>query len=317
MRHHQGDHRVTAESRRAFLTALGIGGAIGAGGATLERVRDAVTATPPDDELAPIGRAIEADRSGAIDAAFVADCQEDLASAAGALPRILERETTTGRPGTAFAAVADAARPAYEHLEPTGFFESTTDHLPAFDREYLTTSVETVVAAADLVAALGSPGMADADGVDLLATVVANAERVDERHWATSDALSRRRFERGDLPPTTQAVTGGVVLWFESLDDFLWTNAPLVTDRIRERAAWYGRAMAAGFQLLAEGAKAVGAESDALPPAELAAALSTGVAVQAVAQTLLLPDVAWITDDERAAHRTDLEVVTRPAGENG
>ncbi|OIB58191.1 hypothetical protein BBD46_09800 [Natrialba sp. SSL1] len=44
------------------------------------------------------------------------------------------------------------------------------------------------------------------------------------------------------------------LFWFESLDEFLWTQDVLVTEQIRENAAWHGELMATGSQLMAEGA---------------------------------------------------------------
>lgn len=310
MRHEHTTHEITEEDRREFLKALGVTGLAAAGGMTLSEVREELSAGTAE-ELAPVGQAIQADLSGSIDAELVADQQATLSSAANELPAALESGVPAEAPGTAFASVAEAGRPIYEHLEGVGFFESTTDHLPEITPASLSASVETFAGSEELAAPLESVEMAGEAGVDLLATVIGNAERLSGRHWVATDELTRDQFEFAEkMPPLTQAAAGGVLLWFENLDDFLWTNETLVTEEILESAAWYGQSMAAGFQLMAEGAKHIGAESGTLAEDELAALLSTGFAVQAIAQTLLLPDVAWITDPMRADHRTDLEVVT-------
>lgn len=302
---------VSDEDRRAFLKALGVAGTVAAGGATLDEVQSATTAGTAD-ELAPIGQAIAAELEGALDGALLGTRQERIAATAAELPHVAEREFS-GResaPGTEFAAVAEAARPVYDHLTEVGFFESTTQHLPRMNPEFLDSAVATFAGSEALIDALDAFGFAGTTGLDLLAEVVANAEELRDYHWVATDQLDREQFEFGEfIPPMTMGAAGGSLLWLEDLDHQLWRQSVLVTEEIAQKAVWHGQSMAAGLYLMTEGAKAV-AEGSALAEEELGALLSTGFAAQAIAQGLLPQDVYWITDEMRGESDFELETIT-------
>lgn len=301
---------VTDEERREFLKALGVGSAIAAGGLTLGEVRDAVS-TADAEALASIGEAIAGDLAGDLDAGLLATQQTALADATTELTGVVDRGLTREGPRENFLAVAEAGRPIYDHLESAGFFESTTTHLPEFTPAHLEESVTTFVESERLAGPLSQLGLSGAEDVDLVATVIANAEQIRDYHWVATDQIPRERFEFGELiPPMTQAAAGGVLLWLEDLDSHLWKHQVLVTDEILADADWHARSMAAGFQLMTEGAKAIASESNELSDAELGALLSTGFAVQAIAQNLLPSDVYWVTEEMRNQRRTDLEIIT-------
>jgi hypothetical protein len=316
------NRRVTDEQRREFLAALGVGGAVAAGGATLDDVRTELSAEE-SGELATVGEAIRADLADELDAGLLAERATAFADAAAGLTAVPERGLPTGaEPREEFASVAAAARPAYDHLVELGFFESTTERLPEFTPEYIETSVRRFVAAEPLAAPLSDLGVSQAEAVDLLSTVVAHRRRIGDRHWVATDQLPREQLEFGEhVPPMTRAAAGGVLLWLEDLDEHLWTQQVLLTDEILADATWDARAMSAGFGLMLEGARRLAdggatgsadrggeASGQRADDAELAGVLSSGFALQAIAQNLLPEDAYWITEEMRDDRRTDLRM---------
>ncbi|MFC7214224.1 hypothetical protein ACFQO4_09060 [Saliphagus sp. GCM10025334] len=296
--HHQ---KIDEEDRRAFLKALGVVGAVSVGGATISEVREEV-GSGTAEEFASIGRAIESDLSGTLDAEFLATQQGAFAELASELPAVVERGVPEAEPRTEFASVAEAGRPIYDHLVETGFFESTTSHLPEFTPEYVTSSAEAFVGSEALTAPLEELGFSEEVAVDLLVPMVNRAEELSHYHWVATDKIPREQIELGEtIPAMTRAAAGGVLLWLEDLDGHLWQKQVLLTDDIVADAVWDAQAMAAGFHLMTEGARAIGAESSELSDGELGALLSTSFAVQAIGQALLPPDAYWITEEMRAS----------------
>lgn len=296
--------------RRRFLKSVGLTGSLAAGGISLHEIRPELT-VPNRPELASMGDAVAGDLTGALNAELLATNQTALIERATRSTAVRERGFPDSGPRADFKPIAAAGRPIYDHLVETGFFESTTDNLPAFTPDYLATCVEAVVASERLATSLEAIGITGREGVDRIATVIGNAEQLKRYHWLATDALTREQFEFADaVPPMTRAATGGALLWLEHLDDHVWKNRTLLTEEMLDDAVWHARSMAAGLALLTEGAKAIADGSPDLTDAELGAVLSTGIAVQAIAQYLLSADVYWVTDDDRAARRTDLRVVT-------
>jgi hypothetical protein len=82
----------------------------------------------------------------------------------------------------------------------------------------------------------------------------------------------------------------------------------LFTDEILEQAVWHGQSMAAGLQLMNEGARAIATGGAEYGERELTALLSTGFAVQTISQNLLPEDVYWITEEMRGPRRTDIKM---------
>ncbi|GAB7095788.1 hypothetical protein JCM30237_29420 [Halolamina litorea] len=302
---HSNARYVDDDDRREFLKALGVGGAVAAGGTGLGAVRDAMSANAASD-LAAVGESIRADLTGSIDADLIASQQPAVAEAASELTAVPERGLPTGEPRYEFAAVEEAGRPIYDHLVEVGFFESTTEHLPGFDPAFLQSAVGAFAGSAALAEPLSGMGLDDGAGVDLLSEVVANAEELSEHHWIATDEIPRAEIEFGEYIPTmTRGAAGGALLWLKDLDHHLFTHKVLLTDEIVADATWHGQSMAAGFQLMAEGAKALGGGAD-VSGSDLTALLSTGFAVQAIAQGLLPQDAYWISEEMRAERRTDL-----------
>lgn len=295
---------LSNEERREFLKVLGVGSAVVAGTAGLDDVRDAIAgSTSIHADLAPIGQTIQADLSGTLDAELLTSNQVAFTDAAATLTAVPAK----GLPGAAetpredFQQIAEAGTPVYDHLTSVGFFESTTNHLPEFTPEYIESSVKAFIGTETLAAPLHDVDFTDAELVDLLATVVNHRKRIGDRHWVSTDELPREQMEIGEhVPPMTQGAAGGILLWLEDLDQHLWQNHVLLTDEILADAVWNARAMAAGFQLMTEGARLIGEESAAVSDSDLAALLSSGFALQAIAQNLLREDVYWITEEMRA-----------------
>jgi hypothetical protein len=137
-------------------------------------------------------------------------------------------------------------------------------------------------------------------------------DQLRHNHWVVSEQISRGDLEDvATIPPLTKGAMGGAMLWLEDLDSHFSRREPILTDEILADAVWHARSMAAGFQLVNEGAKAIADEEGSLSNGELGATLSIGFAVQALAQSLLPQDVYWITEEMRGDRRTDLETVTK------
>lgn len=306
-RQQRQQRHVPEEDRRRFLKVLGLGSAVAVGGATLDDVTRAVPETTAG-ELAPIGQEIQADLGGSLDATLLATQQETFVESTNLLGSAAYELSAEG-PRDEFATVADAGQPIVDHLAEVGFFESTTQHVPALTPSYLETAAKTFVGSEALTAPLEDIGLVDGEGVDLVATVIANAEDLSTYHWVATDAIPRQQVERGEfIPPMTRAASEGVLLWLADLDAHLWQKQPLVTDDILADASWHARSMAAGLQLVTEGARAVAEETASLSDGELAALLTTGFAVQAISSALLPQDVYWITEEKRAPRESTIEL---------
>lgn len=309
MTHRHSGGAVTDEERREFLKVLGAGSAAVAGGTALSDVRSRVSETP-EEPLASIGQEIRSDVTGTLDADLLASGQSAVAARASELPAAVERGFPEDGPREEFGQVAAAGQPVYDHLTEVGFFESTTERLPEFTPEYLEKSVKTFVGSEALAGPLADMGLTEAEATDLVATVVSNAERIDQYHWVATDEIPRAQLEFGEyVPPMTKAAAGGVLLWLGDVDEHLWKHQTLLTEDILRDATWHARSMAAGFQLMTEAAGRVA--DGGLSDGELGALLSTGFAVQAIAQNLLPEDAYWITEEMRDDRRTDIEPVSR------
>jgi hypothetical protein len=308
MSHNTGTGRVTDMERREFLRVLGVTGSV-ATGVGLGEVREAMTHSESIDgasmgeatALETAGRAVRTDLAGSFDSTLITSQQASLAAAASELPAAREQGVPVEQPRNEFEAVAAAARPVYEHLGETDFFERTTEHLPTFDPAHLEAAVETFVGAEAFAEPLSELGLTGGAGVDLLSEVIANAERLSTYHWVATDEIPRAEIELGEhIPSMTRAAAGGVLLWLEDLDQHLWQKSVLLTPDIHADVTWHARSMVAGFQLMIEGAREVASESRNHADDELGALLSTGFAVQAIAQNLLVQDGYLITEEMRA-----------------
>lgn len=310
MEYNSTNQHITDDERRNFLKALGVGGGVAVGSMTLTDVRDALSEESAD-QFASIGSAIRSDLTGTLDAESIAAGQATFAEHARSLPTAAEKGLPGNGPRDEFESVAQAGQPLYDHLADAGFFESTTNHLPKLTPTNLESSVRAFVNSEALSAPLGELGLDGQAGVDLVATVVANAKELSTHHWVATDEIPRERLERGEfIPPMTQAAAGGILLWLGDIDQHLWQKKPILTEQILDDAIWHGQSMAAGFHLMSEGAKAITGESSGISDEELGSLLTTGFAVQAIAQGLLPKDVYWITEEMRGPQRTDLETIT-------
>lgn len=304
------NQHVTDSERREFLKVLGLAGGTAAGSLTLGEIREQLAGETASD-LAPIGQQIREDLQGKLDTGLLSSQQAAFASAASSLPEVATAGLPHDAPRDDFQQLADAGQPVYEHLVSIDFFESTTTHLSEFTPTFLEKSVEAFVGSEALTAPLADIGLGGERGVDLVATVVANAEQINKYHWVATDAIPRDQIEIGDhIPPMTRAATGGTLLWFGDLDAHLWERQRLLTDDILDSAVWHAHSMAAGFTLLIEGAKVIGEADDSptLSDDELGALLSTNFAIQAISQYLLPKDAYWITEEMRAPERPDLQI---------
>lgn len=306
------NQHVTDEDRREFLKALGVGGSIAAGSVTLDEIRDALTGDATTTELTPIEDAVTDDLTGSLDAELLTTQQSELTEIAQTLPSIVEQGLPQGTdPRADFQPIVAAGQPVYDHLDDVGFFKSTTDHLPPFTPKHLEQSIHAFIGSQQLTAPLRELGLTAEESVDLVATVIADAEQLRDNHWAASPDISRDAIEDvAYIPPLTKGAAGGMLLWLKNLDDYLWSWEPILTDDILADAVWHARTMTAGFQLMTHGAKHLAEESSSLSGKELTALLSTGFAVQAIGQSLLPQNVHWVTEEMRDQRTTDIEMIT-------
>jgi len=299
--------QVDDEERRDLLKAIGVAGAVTVGGASVDGIREQMSGTTAASELAPVGKAINSDLAGELNATLIASQQSQIATATSELSAALEKGIPEAAPREEFAAVAEAGRPMYEHLKEVGFFESTTEHLPEFNPSYLDNAVTTFVGSEALSGTLNGFEFVGGEPVDILATVIGNAEQLAESHWISNEAILRAEMEGGQyIPPMTMSAAGGALLWLGDIDQHLWNRQVLMTEDIVADAVWHGQALGTGIHVMAEGAKAIAEENAALSDAELAGVLTTGFAVQAISQGLLPQDVYWISEEMRDSRRTDL-----------
>jgi hypothetical protein len=308
---HENNSVVSDEDRRDFLKALGVAGVAAGSGVTLNEVRNEMTAGT-SEELAEVGQAIQSDLQGELDPSLIASQQAAMAEATQELAAVPERGLPTEEPREEFAAAEAAARPVYEHIRDVGFFESTTEHLPQFSPEYLSSAVQTLVASEAFAEPLAELGFTDGAGVELLSTVIGNAERLSHHHWVATDTLPREEIAIGDeIPPMTQMAAGGPLLWLRDMDKHIWQSSILLDNQILTDGTWHAQSMMGGFYLMSEGARSIGAGEGALGESELAALLSTGFAVQAISQNLLPPDFYWITEEMSAGGSADYEIINK------
>lgn len=301
---------VTNEERREFLKALGVAGALGAGGITLNEVREEMASIPSDSGLTSVGAGIRADLTGELDAGLLTSGATAFADAAKGLPVAVDRGLPSESVRNEFGAVAAAGQPVYAHLTETDFFEVTTEHLPTFTPDFLQTTVQSFVGSAVLAEPVSRIGLTGTAATDMIATVIANSDRITDYHWVASESVSREELEDiAYIPPMTQGAAGGALLWLDDLDQYLWQAEVLLTDDILSDAVWHSQSMAAGFALMNKAATAVATDDDELTDEQLGAVLVTGVAVQTIAQTLLPTDVYWVTNEMRAPKRGGLEMM--------
>lgn len=298
--------RVTDEDRREFLKALGIGSAVAASGVTLNEARNALGGTASGDELASIGEAVRADMAGNLNAGLIAEQQGAFADAVTSLPAALEGGLPAESPGTEFGAVAEAGWPVYDHLAEAGFFESTSQHLPTFTPALLTESVETFVASEPLAEPLAELGLTEQAGVDLVVPTVNQAEKLSYFHWLASEGIPAGHEINDVLPPITERVTGGTLLWLQNLDAHLFQKQILITEEMLQDGLWDVQGMAAGFHVLSEGAKALAEDSGRFSNAELGSLLVTAIALEEIGQRLLPVDMHWITEDMRSPGNAEI-----------
>lgn len=299
---------VTDEDRREFLKVLGVTGVAAAGGVALSDVREGLSTTETTETFASFGEALRADMAGAMDAAALAEHQAAFAEAASDLPAVIERGLPENGPREEFGAVAEAGWPLYEHLTETGFFERSTEHLPTFTPQSLTESTEIAVGSEAIASSLEGFGVSEEAAVDLVVPTVNQAEKLSYFHWIASEGIPQGHEVEGVLPPITQRVTGGILLWLQNLDGHLYRNQILIGEDILRKGVWHVQGMTTGFYLLSEAATAIAEGSDRFSAEELGAAVATGIALQEVGQRLLPEDVHWISESARDPGNREITV---------
>lgn len=287
---------VRDEYRRRFLKILGVT-TTGVAGLSLS---EAVVAADGSDDptFAEAGAAIRDDVADALDTEFITETQGELAEAAGRLPEIPEK----GYPDERRDDYSNVAVPGFElldHLEAAGVFDSTTEHLPDYDVEFVDNTLQEVLVSEHFVGSLTDLGLTEDEAADLLATVAGRAEELSGYHWVGNEDHERIDWE---VDPQTDSMTllssdGGLV-WIDDLDDHIYEQTILITEEMLYEAAWYAHAIATGFYLVSEASRVIAAGED-VSDAEIGAAYSLAFAVESIAQNLLCEDVYWITHSMR------------------
>jgi hypothetical protein len=289
---------VTDEERRDFLKILGVAGAVGASSVTITEVRESLGSNT-SEEFAEVGGAIKTDMAGNINAELIAEHQSALTTAVTAMPAAVESGQPLEQRTETFGTIAEEGWAIYEHLKEAGFFQSTTEHMPAFNPGVLTTSTEAFLASGALTAPLEEVGLDGQAGIDLVAPTINEAEKLSHFHWIASGGIPADHEIADILPPITQRVAGGVLLWLQNLDTHVYQKQILITDEILSNGIWDVQGMAAGFHLLSEGAKAIGTESGRFSDAELGTLVITSIALQEIGQRLLPVHMHWISEKMR------------------
>lgn len=300
---------VTDEERRELLKVIGVAGAVGASGVTLGELND--TVEPTDVEaLSSLGAALSEEMTGAVDADLLATQQGELATALAEAPAAIESGAAFEEPGTAFDKIAQAGWGTYDHLEETGFFETLSEEMPAFNPERLTTSTQAFLGSSAAVEPLAELDLGGTAGVDLVVPIINQAEKLSHFHWIASGDIPADHHLTDVLPPISQRAAGGVLLWLQNLDDHLYQDQVLMNEQILADGIWEVRGMTAGFHLMTEGAKAIGAGSDRFTDAELGALFTTSIALQEVAQRMLPVHMHWIDEETRDPGNAEIDAVT-------
>ncbi|MBP1986314.1 hypothetical protein [Halolamina salifodinae] len=289
---------VTDEERREFLKVIGVAGAVGASGVTLGELNS--TVEPSNVEaLSAVGAAVSEEMAGGVNPDLLATQQAELATALSAAPAAVESGAAFREPGSAFDDIAEAGWLTHDHLAETGFFETLSEEMPAFNPERLTTSTQAFLGSSAATAPLTDLDLGGTEGVDLVAPIINQAEKLSHFHWIASGDIPAEHQLADVLPPISQRAAGGVLLWLQNLDDHLYQDQVLLNEQILADGIWEVRGMTAGFYLMAEGAKAVSADSDRFTDAELGALFATSIALQEVAQRMLPVHMHWLDEAAR------------------
>lgn len=288
---------IDSEERRRFLRVLGVTGAAAAGAElTVGELREEMTAET-DGELAAMGEAIRTDLTGELNAGLLSTGVSEVAASVEQLSEL----RAMGIPEQGSTAYQEAAAPVWEvynHLAGVGFFESVETHLPAFTEDHIESTARELVRAEPLTALLSDAGFSEQEKTAVVANVVNNKDRL--ALWVPTKAIPERvEYDLEHVAPLHQRALGGVGLWMDEMDKYLWQKEILMTDEILDRGIWDLKVMLGGAELLTKAAHDVAGGAE-LSNSQLTAALTAGTASMIVGQEDLTNDVFRITDDERA-----------------
>lgn len=288
--------------RRAFLRALGVGGAAAAGGVTFDELRAAVDAER-SGSFAAMGESIRSDLSGRLDPSLLGDELSNVAAGIERLPA-LAAAGTLDEPGDVYHELAAPAWTVYDHLAATGFFGSAEENLPRFSEEHVAASARRIVHARAVEAALSDAGFGDEEMVALVSNVVTNAGRLSS--WVPTSDLPRDAtgFDPAHVAPLHQRAIGGALLWIDELDQHLWQRRRLITDEMVAAGLDDVKVMLGGTYLVARAAHDVAGPNE-LSDGALAATLTAGAALAIVGQEDVAADLFRITDGMRAPRGGD------------
>lgn len=299
------DRPVTDDQRRQFLKLVGVASA---GAASINMSDIAAASDGIDDIFVEAGETIRKEMSDDLDAELIAEKQAELASAAADLPEAPNLGYPDKRRDT-YSSVAAPAWEIHDHLVESGFYQSTADHLPNYDVEFVESTLDGVLGSDHFVDALTDLGFSDDEVVDLLATVVDRAEELSSFHW-TSHEVEREAYIGPTIDSMTKLSAAGALLWIDDLDDHIFEQQILISEEMLAAAAWHAHSMATGFYILSEAARLIAARGppdgrgppgnrDDVSDGELGAAISLGFAVESISQYLTAEDVYWITQEMR------------------
>jgi hypothetical protein len=297
MVHAYNQHELTDEDRRAFLKALGVTGAVGVGGLTLEGLQGTIEGgeTEPLEET---GRAIKSSLAGELDAGLLATGVSDLSLSLSEMAEMGAGARPTERANT-FAQLAEPGWAVKDHLAEVGFYGVAEAEIPTFTPERIGTSMQKLVNSGTLASLLSGVGFTSEERTDLAVDVVANNEFLSQ--WLPADMYGEEAaegFNPENIAPLHQRAAEGSLLWFDKIDQHLWQNEVLLTDELYQRGLIDAKNMLGGLYLMTHTAERL-ARND-IGDADLTALLTTSSAALILNQVALADDLFRVREQGRA-----------------
>lgn len=292
--------QITVEDQRQLAESLGISRSTPEEELTLDEIRTAIDADT-DPEFASMGEAIRNDLSEKLDAAFLADELETIATQIDRLPSVRATGIPSGPesdPDTAYREVTAPGWRVYHHLADVGFFDSVETNLPRFTPSHIEQTAKELVQTEPLTSKLAEIGFDERERTMLVMNVVVNNDRL--ALWVpTKDIPEDVEFTVEYVAPLHQRAAGGALLWIDALDVHLWQKQVLITDEMLDDGHWDAKAMLGGLYVMTTAAHEI-ARGASFTDGQLTAALTASAAVMIINQERICNDLFRITEEMRA-----------------
>ncbi|OIB58469.1 hypothetical protein [Natrialba sp. SSL1] len=303
-----GEHRygvVTDAQQRQFRERLGLPTTGVPTEPSLQTLRSAVS-PGETDELAEMGQAVRADLSDSLDEETLETALSAMAERFDRFPE-LQRDPIPEYGDTPYQDLAEPAWRIEDHLTDTSFFASAESNLPSFTPAHIETTTEQLLQLESLPETLSLLGLARDEQLALVTNIVTSSEQLS--WWEPTinypDATDEG-FEDGVdheyVPPLHKRAMGGVCLWIDGLDWYIWQNKVMLTDEMIERGLWDVKAMLAGAYLLGDAARRVAAGT--ISDDDLTTLITASTATMILGQESLETDLVRVTDENRKPRRS-------------